>query len=75
MERIKIERSKGHQIIILPRELEFEVNEVVVKKIGNSLFVFPEGEGWNILEQGLDTFEPDFLKNGRPSQPDLEARN
>ena len=54
--RARVFRNGGNQAIRIPRDFEFDVDEVVVRKVGRSLIIEPALP--LSLHRLLDTLEP-----------------
>jgi antitoxin VapB len=74
METAKIFENEQNQVIRLPKEYHFSGDEVYIKKIGNSVLLYPKDKVWETFLTGLDTFTDDFLPNGRLSQGSFDER-
>ena len=49
METAKIFNSGGSQAVRLPRKFRFDCDEVVVKKIGDMVLLYPKDKAFNIF--------------------------
>lgn len=57
------------QAVRLPKEFRFEGDEVFIKRIGQAVVLLPRDRGWEILEEGLKSFEPGFaIERNQPGQ-------
>ena len=45
----------------LPKEYRFQGSEVAVKHFGNGVLLLPIEDPWQLLEAGLEAFEPGFV--------------
>ena len=76
MDTAKLFRSGRSQAVRLPKEYRFRGNEVVVKHFGNGVLLLPIDDPWQMLEAGLETFEPGFvLSREQPEQQMRDAIN
>lgn len=69
-EVIKVETAKlfvngQSQAVRLPKECRFSGSEVYVKKVGNTVMLFPKKHVWETFLNGLDSFTDDFFADGR----------
>ena len=65
--------TDGHsQAIRLPKEYQFEGNEVFIKKVGNLVILFPHHEPWQELLDSLSQFPDDFMVERE--QPEQQVR-
>lgn len=62
----KIFKTGRSQAIRLPKEFRFDENEeVCIKKIGKTLYLYPKSKILEIFENGAKGLSDDFMKNGR----------
>ena len=73
MNTAKVFTNGGSQAIRLPKDCRFDDEEVLVRKIGNVVMLFPKDDKWQSLLASLDLFTDDFLAEPIPSLP-LEER-
>ena len=60
----------------LPKEYRFQGSEVAVKHFGNGVLLLPIEDPWQMLEAGLEAFEPGFvLSREQPEQQMRDAIN
>ncbi len=59
----------------LPKEFRFPGNEVYVKKVGNSVILYPKEQAWETLMNGVNGFTDDFFAESREqgTQPPRET--
>jgi antitoxin VapB len=57
----------------LPKEYRFQGSEVAVKHFGNGVLLLPIEDPWQMLEAGLEAFEPGFVLSRE--QPELQMRD
>jgi antitoxin VapB len=71
MDTAKLFSSGRSQAVRLPKEYRFEGTEVFVKHFGNGVLLLPKAEGWRLLEEALEEFEPGFRleRHQPPEQP------
>lgn len=72
MDTAKLFQSGRSQAVRLPRQYRFQGSEVAVKHVGNGVLLLPIEDPWQILEAGLEAFEPGFELTR--SQPDAQSR-
>ena len=76
MDTAKLFQSGRSQAVRLPKEYRFRGNEVVVKHFGNGVLLLPIDDPWQMLEAGLEAFEPGFmLSREQPEQQMRDAIN
>lgn len=65
----KLFMSGRSQAVRLPKALRFEGTEVVAKRFGNGVLLLPAEAPWQLMQEGLDEFEPGFtLEREEPEQ-------
>ncbi len=62
-ETINIRKNKTGQAIRIPKQMEIDDDKVIVKKIGNAIYIIPFHNPWQNLIESLDSFTPDFMDN------------
>jgi antitoxin VapB len=45
----------------LPNGFRFEGNEVFIKRVGSSVILTAKNNFWDVLEESLECFTPDFM--------------
>ena len=73
MDTAKLFLSGRSQAVRLPKEYRFRGNEMVVKHLGNGVLLFPIDDPWQMLEAGLEAFEPGFVLSRE--QPEQQTRD
>ena len=53
------------QAVRLPKEYRFSGGEVYIKKVGNTVMLFPNDHAWETFLNGLESFTDDIFSNGR----------
>ena len=69
----KVFTSGNSQAIRLPKEYQVDDKELYIKKIGNTIVLFPKDNPWEALERSLSEFTDDFMAEGR-NQPPIQER-
>lgn len=72
MDTIKIKYQGDKQTINLPEKYNFKEDELYIKKVGDSLVIFPKTIPFEAWFKNLNNFSDDFM-NER-IQPELEKR-
>ena len=76
MDTAKLFQSGRSQAVRLPKEYRFQGSEVAVKHFGNGVLLLPIEDPWQMLEAGLEAFEPGFvLSREQPEQQTRDAIN
>lgn len=65
MDSAKLFFNGQSQAVRLPKEYRFNGNEVYVKKIGNTVMLFPKDQIWETFLNGLNSFTEDFYVRER----------
>ncbi|SHL49749.1 antitoxin VapB [Desulfatibacillum alkenivorans DSM 16219] len=74
MNTAKLFKNGNSQAVRLPKEFQFEGEEVLIKKVGRNVVLSPKGDPWSSLVQSLDLFTEDFMEDRKqPGQDDRES--
>jgi antitoxin VapB len=73
MDIAKLFQSGRSQAVRLPKEYRFQGSEVAVRHFGNGVLLLPIEDPWQMLEAGLEAFEPGFVL--RREQPEQQMRD
>ena len=74
MDTAKLFLSGRSQAVRLPKQYRFPGNEVAVKHFGNGVLLLPIDDPWQMLEAGLQAFDPGFvLSRYQPEQQRRDA--
>ncbi len=68
----KVFMNGQSQAVRLPKECRFEEDEVLVKKIGDLVILFPKKSAGKIFEDSLLNFPEDFMNERK--QPPIQHR-
>jgi len=60
MQTAKIFKNGNSQAVRLPKEFRVEGDEVVIKKMGDTILLMPKRYEYAALKSMLDRFEPGF---------------
>jgi antitoxin VapB len=72
MKTAKLFASGRSQAVRLPKECRFEGTEVLVRRFGRAVVLFPADEPWQPLLNSLDQFTDDFMADR--AQPPAQLR-
>ena len=61
MKTAKLIEDPEGQAVRLPKEFQFEGNQVYIKRMGNAVVKFPTEDPWHTLFDSLDQFSDDFM--------------
>ncbi len=73
MKSAKLFQNGQSQAVRLPKEFRFEGDEVLIKRVGNAIYLLPVSSGWENLSASLDMFSDDFLEER--NQPPQQGRD
>jgi antitoxin VapB len=69
MQTAKIFMNGKSQAVRLPKEFRFDGDEVVIKKVGDAVMLFPKRYRSSALAMTLGDFDPDFqIKREQPKK-------
>jgi len=60
-ETIDIKSNNGVQAINIPHQMRIDDDKVLLKKVGNVIYVIPFHSPWQSLIDSLDQFTDDFM--------------
>jgi len=66
MDTARLFQSGRSQAVRLPKAFRFQGQEVAVKHFGNGVLLLPMDNPWQILEEALTEFEPNFQLQREP---------
>ena len=53
------------QAVRLPKEYQFNGENVYIQKVGEAVILFPVDREWEVFLHGLNSFSDDFMSEGR----------
>jgi len=53
------------QAVRLPKEYQFNGENVYIQRVGDAVILFPVNKEWEIFMHGLNNFSNDFMAEGR----------
>ncbi len=65
MQTAKIFTNGRSQAVRLPKEYQFSGKDVLIKKVGEAVILFPREKAWETFLHGLHGFTADFMEEGR----------
>ena len=71
MNTAKLFMNGDNQTVVLPKEFQFQGNEVYIKKIGNAVVLISKENPWQTLFDAIELFSEDFMETRE--QPNLEV--
>lgn len=57
----KIFMNGASQAVRLPKEFRFDADQVVIKRLGSAVLLYPKGEAWNLMAETIGKADEDFL--------------
>jgi antitoxin VapB len=70
----RVFQSGNSQAVRIPREFQFDVDEVEVARQGHALVLRPVRRSWDDLVSSLTRFSADFMAEGRRQPPRQKRR-
>ena len=70
----KVFTSGNSQAVRIPKEYHIDYSEILIKKIGTTIILYPKSHPWENLKKSLSEFTDDFMSEGR-NQPELKIRD
>ncbi len=61
METAKVFQNGRSQAVRLPKEFRFDCDEVVVKKLGDMVLLYPEDKAFDIFKESIGGFTDDCV--------------
>lgn len=65
METAKVFENGRSQAVRLPKKFRFDVDEVIVQKLGDAVLLAPKESVWKVFMDGLEGFTSDIFDGGR----------
>lgn len=65
MDTAKIFENGRSQAVRLPQKYRFNVDEVVIQRLGDAVLLVPKESLWNTFMDGVNSFTEDIFENGR----------
>ena len=69
----KVFKNGNSQAVRIPKEFHVPDDELAIKKVGNTILLFPKDDSWKLFKKSLLEFSDDYFADGR-NQPDLQKR-
>jgi len=70
MKKAKLFMNGGSQAVRLPREFRFDGKEVMVKRVGEVVVLYPTEDPWAPLKASLNMFSADFMLERLQPEPE-----
>ena len=65
MDTAKVFENGRSQAVRLPKKFRFNVDEVIVQRLGDAVLLAPKESIWKIFVDGLEGFTDDIFDGGR----------
>ena len=73
MQTARLFANGRSQAVRLPKECQFNGDNVYIQKVGDAVILFPVDKEWEVFLHGLNSFSDDFMSEGR-SQGTFQER-
>lgn len=75
MDKAKLFINGRSQAVRLPKAYRFEGEEVLIKRVGAAVILFPQTHSWQTLFESLEQFEPGLkLQREQPEQQQIRNK-
>ena len=65
MQTAKLFLNGRSQAVRLPKEFQFQGEEVFIQKHGDAVIIVPHEKAWDVFMEGINGFSEDFMSEGR----------
>jgi antitoxin VapB len=65
MQTAKLFQNGRSQAVRLPKEFQFDGDDVFIQKLGDAVLLIPRSKLWDVFEEGINEFTDDFMIEGR----------
>jgi antitoxin VapB len=72
MQTARLFSNGRSQAVRLPKEFQFNGENVYIKKIGEAVILVPFDKDWEVFMHGLNSFSDDFMPERRLQESDQE---
>lgn len=70
MQTAKLFQNGRSQAVRLPKDFQFQGDEVFIQRVGNAVILVPHEEAWEVFMEGINGFSDDFMNEGRDQGSD-----
>lgn len=70
MQTAKLFQNGRSQAVRLPKDYQFDGEDVFIQKHGEAVLLIPHEKAWAVFLEGLSGFSADFMVDGREQGPD-----
>ena len=57
----KVFMKGARQAVLLPKEFVFDADEVIIKRVGSAVLLFPKSAAWDLMGEALGKADKDFM--------------
>ncbi len=75
MQTAKIFVNGRSQAVRLPKEYQFQGEDVFIQKHGDAVILMPHDKAWETFMHGLNSFTDDFMEDGREQGANQERES
>ncbi len=75
MQTAKLFQNGRSQAVRLPKEFQFQGEEVFIHKHGQAVLLIPYDKAWEVFMEGVKSFSDDFMSGGRDQGEDQERES
>ncbi len=75
MQTAKLFVNGRSQAVRLPKEYQFQGDDVFIQKHGDAVILMPHDKAWETFMLGLNSFTDDFMEDGREQGQNQERES
>ncbi|MBN2619085.1 MAG: AbrB/MazE/SpoVT family DNA-binding domain-containing protein [Spirochaetales bacterium] len=75
MQTAKLFVNGRSQAVRLPKEYQFQGEDVFIQKHGDAVILIPHDKAWETFMRGLNSFTDDFMEDGREQGQNQERES
>jgi antitoxin VapB len=72
MKTARIFKNGRSQAVRLPKDFQFQDDQVFIQKHGEAVILVPQEKAWAVFMEGINSFTADFMKDGRDQGKEQE---
>jgi antitoxin VapB len=65
MQTAKLFQNGRSQAVRLPKEFQFDGDDVFIQRLGDAVILIPRSKIWDVFLDGINEFSDDFMAEGR----------
>jgi antitoxin VapB len=70
MQTAKLFQNGRSQAVRLPKEFQFDGDDVFIQRLGDAVILIPRSKVWDVFVDGINEFSDDFMIEGRDQGTD-----